>query len=371
MTKTSRLLIAFVGLSLVATGCDFQIRSTDSSDAAGLDPLPDVDFAQSDETPPSSETADVIEKVLPSVVNVRVTSLRQGVLGVEEGRGQGSGVVIDKRGVIVTNNHVVQQATDVTVVLNDGRRLDGRVVDTDPAKDLAVIRVDADDLVPIEFGRSEALRLGDEVIAVGFPLGLVGGPTVTQGIVSALDRGIEVGNESAGEVTELEGLIQTDAAINPGNSGGALVDLNGRLIGINTAAAGAAAAENVGFAINIDDAIPVIEEILTTPPDRRPWMGVLLADVEPATLEELDVELAEDVEGALITHVISDSPAEEADLEIGEVITQVDGERVTGANQLIDTLAEYEPGTTAEFEVVNAEGTRTVDVDLAVRPGGF
>jgi serine protease Do len=368
------LLCLLSALALIGAACDFQIRSNGSGGdaAADFEPLPDVSFAQSDEGPPSSSVADTIEKVLPSVVNVRVTSLRQDVLGgIEEGRGQGSGVIIDERGVIVTNNHVVQQATEVTVVLHDGRRLEGTVVDTAPERDIAVVRVDADDLTPIEFGRSGDLRLGDEVIALGFPLGLVGGPTVTQGIVSALDRALEIGTPGQDNATNLEGLIQTDAAINPGNSGGPLVDLNGRLIGINTAAAGAASAENVGFAINIDDAIPVIEEILTTPPDRRPWMGVLLADADAAVDAEVDLDLPEGLQGALITHVISDSPAEAAGLEIGEVVTHVDGDEVTTAQELIDAVAEHDPGETVEFEVVGADGTRTVELELAERPGGF
>ncbi|MDQ4144155.1 MAG: trypsin-like peptidase domain-containing protein [Actinomycetota bacterium] len=372
MKKRSLLLVAGVtALALLGPACDFQIRSNSGQDAqSDLEPLPDVVFAQSEESPPSSGVADTIEKVLPSVVNVRVTALREDLLGgIEEGRGQGSGVIIDKRGVIVTNNHVVQQATEVTVVLNDGRKLDGTVIGTSPENDVAVVRVEADDLTPIEFGRSEALRLGDEVIALGFPLGLTGGPTVTQGIVSALERKIQVG--STGASTTLEGLIQTDAAINPGNSGGPLVDLNGRLVGINTAAAGAASAENVGFAINIDEAIPVIEEILTSPAEDRPWMGVLLQDVEPEIVEDLELDLPDDLQGALIYHIISDSPAEAEGLEIGEVITEVDGQDVTRAQDLIDTLAEYEPGRSVELEVVNEEGTRTVELELAVRPGGF
>ena len=244
MDKRSPLLVVLVAAALVAGACDLSIRSNRADTPPDLEPLPDVTFDQSDQRPPASDVADVIQEVLPSVVNVRVTALQPDILtgDIEEGRGQGSGVIIDKRGVIVTNNHVVQQATEVTVVLHDGRRLEGTVVDTNPEHDLAVVRVDADDLTPIEFGRASSLRLGDEVLAIGFPLGLTGGPTVTQGIVSAEDRTIEVGNTAAGESIELTGLIQTDAAINPGNSGCALVDLNVRLIGIYTSAAGVVAA---------------------------------------------------------------------------------------------------------------------------------
>lgn len=358
---------ALIVLALAGTAC-VDIRSNNPGDQL-TEPLPDVSLEQSNEGPPPSAVADVVEKVLPSVVNVRVTALSSDPLtgDVQEGKGQGSGVVIDRRGVIVTNNHVVQTATEVTVVLNDGRRLTGSVVDTDPEHDLAVIRVDADDLAPIEFGRSKALRLGDDVIALGFPLGLVGGPSVTKGIVSALDRRISVTGQTEGG--ELSGLIQTDAAINPGNSGGALVDLNGRLVGINTAAAGAASAENVGFAINIDSAIPIIKEILTTPPEKRPWMGVILGDVEPAQASELG--LPPDTTGALITQIIPGSPAEDAGLEEGDVVTAVNGEAVGSASELIDVLTGFKPEDVVELEVVNPDGTRTVDVTLEVRPPAF
>ena len=350
----------------MTTACDVQLRGTASGGDALDSPLPDVSFEQSERLPPESQTAEVVETILPSVVNVRVTALQPDLItgDVREGRGQGSGVVIDRRGVIVTNNHVVQTATDVTVILNDGRRLEGTVVDTDPEHDLAVVRVDADDLTPIEFGRSESLRLGDEVIAVGFPLGLVGGPSVTKGIVSALDRTITVDDGG-----DLSGLIQTDAAINPGNSGGALVDLNGRLVGINTAAAGAASAENVGFAINIDSAIPIIKEILTTPPEQRAWMGVILGDLSAPQASEL--ELPADTSGALIEQVISGSPAEDAGLEAESVITAVDGQEVGSSAELIEVLTGYKPEDVVELQVVDVDGEETIEVTLEVRPPAF
>ena len=370
MKKRTLLLVGLVAAALALGACDLSVRSNRSSAAPELQPLPEVTFEQSGQRPPASDVADVIQEVLPSVVNVRVTALQPDLITgeLEEGRGQGSGVIIDKRGVIVTNNHVVQQTTEVMVVLHDGRRLEGTVVDTEPGHDLAVVRVDADDLTPIEFGRASSLRLGDEVLAIGFPLGLTGGPTVTQGIVSAENRTIEVGSTAGGEV-ELTGLIQTDAAINPGNSGGPLVDLNGRLIGINTAAAGAAAAENVGFAINIDSALPIIEEILTTPPEERAWVGVILADIDSEIADQLD--LPSDLDGAVITSVVPDSPAERVGLEEGDVVTELDGEEMTSAQQLIERIKEYEPGETVALEIVDSDGTRSVDVKLGVRPPEF
>src|SRR5215210_8564578 len=184
--------------------------------------------------------ADAVERVLPSVVNVRTLTFGGG-------KGEGSGVVLDRGGIIITNNHVIEGTTKVTVAFNDGkhvRPLPGTVIGTAAERDLAVIRVRATDLVPLALGRSSSLRLGDPVIALGYPLGF-GGPTVTQGIVSGLDRTVEA------DGPRLEGLLQTDAAINPGNSGGALVDRAGRLVGINTAKAGSA--DNIGFAIAIDE----------------------------------------------------------------------------------------------------------------------
>lgn len=173
--------------------------------------------------------------------------------------GSGSGVVIGEDGIVVTNAHVIEGASEVTVTTQDGERHDAIVVGSDGGHDVALLKVDAEDLTPVTLGRSKDLRLGDTVVAIGYPLGL--GTTATQGIVSGLDRTIQVADGPFAS-NELQGLLQTDAAINPGNSGGALVDSEGRLVGINTAAASAASAENVGFAVAVDEVLPVIEELL-------------------------------------------------------------------------------------------------------------
>jgi S1-C subfamily serine protease len=355
---------------MLLTACSLRLEpggQEPDSGSANPEPLPSVTFNQTDQPPPHSSVADTIERVLPSVVNVRVTAINQDVFGdLEEAKGQGSGVVIDRRGVILTNNHVVQRATEVTVVLNDGRRLDGTVVDTAPERDLAVVRVDADDLTPIELGKSSSVRLGDEVIAIGFPLGL-GGATVTKGIVSALNRRIDVDN--TGQSQELTGLMQTDAAINPGNSGGALVDLNGRLVGINTAAAGAGFAENIGFAIAIDSAIPTVQEILTEPPEERAWLGVYLDATTPALNQELGLD--PDTEGALIAEVVAESPAADAGMQQGEVISAANGEPVTGPEELIERLTEFDPGDSIDLEVIGQSGSRELQVELVQRPPAF
>lgn len=366
------LSFLLVALAPLESACELTLQPReDSSESGDVEvvapgPLPTVTFDQSDEEPPHSSVSATIQKVLPSVVNVRVTAIQPGVFGdVQEGRGEGSGVVIDRRGIIVTNNHVIQDATEVTIVPQDGRRLPGRVVGGIPERDLAVVKVDADDLKPIELGDSDKLRLGDEVIAIGFPLGL--GPTVTKGIVSAQNRRIPVGQGDASQ--ELSGLIQTDAAINPGNSGGALVDLNGRLVGINTAAAGAGFAENVGFAININSALPVIRSILEDPPEERAWLGVYLE--EPNSEIGLELGVDPDVDGALIADVIPGSPAEEGGLEPGDVITVVEGADIAGPQSLIDFLADYEAGQEIDIEYVRGDEEESASLTLAPRPASF
>jgi S1-C subfamily serine protease len=302
--------------------------------------------------------ADAVARVLPSVVNVRTESFGGG-------RGDGSGVVYDRDGIIITNNHVVEGTTRVTVVFNDDkhtRPLRGTVIGTAPEKDLAVIRVEADDLVPLERARSSSLRLGDAVFAVGYPLNL-GGPTVTSGIVSGLDREID------GRNGKLTGLLQTDSAINPGNSGGALVDRSGRLIGINTAGVRLSDAENVGFAIAIDEALPVIEEIRQEPPATDAWLGIAYNSVDS---ESAAVQLGLDgaVRGAAVTVVYPGGPGAEAGMEVGDVVTVADDVPINSANDLSSLLAKRKPGDELDLELIDSRGPRLVTVTVARRTPG-
>ncbi|MBA3243680.1 MAG: trypsin-like peptidase domain-containing protein [Actinobacteria bacterium] len=301
--------------------------------------------------------ADAVADVLPSVVNVRTT-----VVG--GGNGEGSGVVVDRAGIIVTNNHVVDGASEITVAFNDGRHtrpLRGTVIGTAPERDLAVLRVSARDLIPIRIARSSSLRLGDDVIAVGFPLGL-GGPTVTSGIVSGLNRTIEPGDGA-----RLEGLLQTDAAINPGNSGGALVDRAGRLVGINTAAARAGAAENIGFAIEIDAALPIIDEIRSEPEATRAWLGISIASVESdAAAVALGLDPA--TRGVRITEVYDGGPAARAEVLPGDVIVALEGRPIGSARELTAAVARLDPGDRIELELIDTAGPRLVELTVTRRP---
>ncbi len=205
---------------------------------------------------PETDLPSVISRAMRSVVAVKVVSARPSFFGEVRVEGQGSGVIV-RRDLVVTNAHVVEGAEAVTVVFDDGASAEARVLGADASHDLAVLAVPTGDRPALPLGGSGALRLGQTVVALGYPLGL--GPTVTVGVVSGLHRSVEVSGPAG--VEHLQGLLQTDAAINPGNSGGPLIDASGRLVGINTAGASAAAAENIGFAIAIDEALPTLRRL--------------------------------------------------------------------------------------------------------------
>jgi putative serine protease PepD len=376
---TKRLLILCAALLVAGAACDLEgsLRSSNAPDPNGAQAeqdvdLPELDIEQDDDDAPPSTVTEVVQEALPSVVNVRVKNVGENPFTgeFEEGSGQGSGVVIDSDGIIITNNHVVAGAVEVTVVFNDGRDpLEGEVIGAIEENDLAVIRVEADDLDAIRVGKSDNLELGESVVAIGFPLGL-GGPTVTQGIISGLERTIRV-EDAAGQPRSLEGLLQTDAAINPGNSGGALVDMEGRLVGINTAAAQASSAENIGFAIAIDEAVPVVEEILEDPPEERAWMGVSLGSIDSAAAAT-QFDLDPDLRGALVMGLVPNSPAEDAGLEEGDLIVAIADEEIGSADDVTSALRDRDPGDAVEVEYVTFEGdTETVKLELGSRPAVF
>ena len=350
-----RLLAALTAVCLALSSCSLVALKALSERETGGET---VELEQDLRPIPPSETSEIVERVLPSVVNVKAT-----LVG---GQGEGSGVVIDESGVILTNNHVVQNAVSVEVVFNDGTDpVEGRVVGGLPTSDLAVIEIPGDGYEAVEIGSSDQMRLGDDVVAIGYPLGL-GGPTVTRGIISGeartIETNVEVGDEQV--PVKLQGLLQTDAAINPGNSGGALLDAAGRLIGINTAVAGLA--ENIGFAIAIDDALPTVEEILSQPEEEHAWLGVQTSPLDPATASELGID--QDATGVLVVGVFPDTPASEADIPEGSVITTIDGEPIETPADLTRAITEHDPGDVVEIELITPDGRETVSVELAARP---
>ena len=268
--------------------------------------------------------------------------------------GLGSGVVVSPAGYILTNNHVVEGADDIEVMLNDGRVVKARVIGTDPETDLAVLKVDLDNLTAITLGDSDKLEVGDAVLAVGNPFGV--GKTVTSGIVSALGRS-QLG------INTFENFIQTDAAINPGNSGGALVDVNGNLVGINTAIySRSGGSMGIGFAIPTSTARMVMESIVQDGKVTRGWIGV-----EP---RELNAELAEtfgipNEGGVIITGVLQNGPAAQAGVRPGDVVLMVNGKPVSTVPQLLSQVAALKPGVQAELQI----SRNKTDMTLQVVPG--
>jgi S1-C subfamily serine protease len=251
--RSSRVLLA----ALLAAAIGFAGGRLTTADATAISPEIDSTEASTPASSGQTPLPGMIDAAMDSIVSVETVAY--GGFG-QQVSGQGSGVVIRDDGVILTNAHVIEGASGIQVTTaGGGETLDAAVIGSDAAHDIAILKVDSRGLNAISLGSSEGLKLGDEVVALGYPLGL--GTTATRGIVSGLDRTIAVGDGPYG-ANELSGLLQTDAAINPGNSGGALLDSGGRLVGINTAAASAAAAENIGFAVAIDEALPIIQDLM-------------------------------------------------------------------------------------------------------------
>lgn len=264
------------------------------------------------------KTIKAVEKVSPSVVNIAT----KRVMGYDrfntyELKGAGSGIIMNPEGYILTNNHVVEQTKTVDVYLCNGEQYEGIVIGTDPSTDIAVIKINGNNFYSGEFGDSESLRPGQMAIAIGNSLGLSGGPSVTIGVISAIQRNIP------SERGVLENMIQTDAAINPGNSGGPLIDSNGKIIGINNAII--PFAHGIGFAIPINIAKDVAHELITYGYVMRPWLGILGIDINPTLASYY--QLATD-QGALIVKINEKSPAEKAGLQTGDIILEIEGKHM-------------------------------------------
>ena len=268
--------------------------------------------------------------------------------------GLGSGVIISADGYILTNNHVVEGANEIEVTLNDSRTATAKVIGTDPDSDLAVLRIALDRLPVITLGNSDAAQVGDQVLAIGNPFGV--GQTVTSGIVSALGRN-QLG------INTFENFIQTDAAINPGNSGGALVDVNGQLMGINTAIySRSGGSMGIGFAIPVSTAKQVLEGIVKEGVVRRGCIGVEPADLSPDLRETFGVKAPH---GVLITGVLQDGPAAHAGVRPGDVIVQVADKVVNNVSELLTSVAAIKPGTPTAFKMLRRESA----MQLTVTPG--
>ncbi len=300
----------------------------------------------------------VVESVGPSVANV--DSLR---LGHRHGfrpfarPAQASALVLEKGGYLITNEHVVEGAARLEVHLSDGRSLPGEVVGGDEATDVALVRVDASDLPAATLGRSEELRVGQVVVAVGHALGLPGGPTASLGVVSALGRPLP------GTDFIFEGLVQTDAAINPGNSGGPLVDLSGAVVGINTAMV--PFAQGVGFAIPIHAVRRIADELRTHGRVVRPWIGVMVAELRPETARQYSLEPRS---GLLVAEVVARSPSHRAGLKAGDVLVRVGPFPTRDVRELLEALSRFPVGSEVPVEFRRRGTLQTVTVPSQEAP---
>ena len=271
--------------------------------------------------------------------------------------GLGSGVIISESGYILTNNHVVEGADEIEVILNDSRKAIAKVIGTDPDTDLAILKIELDKLPVIVLGNSESLQVGDPVLAIGNPFGV--GQTVTGGIVSALGRN-QLG------INTFENFIQTDAAINPGNSGGALVDVNGTLMGINTAIySRSGGSMGIGFAIPVSTAKQVLEDIVKDGQVTRGWIGVEPQEINPELAETFNVKVKS---GVIITGVLQNGPAAQAGIQPGDVIVAVNGKAISTVAELLGAVAGLKPGTAAPVSVLRKDGKTELAVTPSKRP---
>ena len=319
--------------------------------------------AYSHDTPNSF--ADLAEKLMPSVVNIATTQTvvtksnpfpnfqfppgspfedmfkEFGTPQERQSSALGSGFIMDEKGIVITNNHVIDGAEDIVVQVNGDKDFKAKVIGADPLSDIPVLQKETTDkFIPVKFGDSDKARIGDEVIAIGNPFGL--GGTVTSGIISARNRNL------GGTLARYEDYIQTDASINTGNSGGPLFDLNGDVIGINTAILGRSGNVGIGFAIPSNSAEIVIDQLIKFGETKRGWLGVRIQDV---TREIADIEKLDKARGALVASVAQNSPSEKAGIKAGDIILEFDGEKIKEMKELPIIVAKTEVGKKVKVKI--------------------
>jgi serine protease DegQ len=320
---------------------------------------------------------DAVQRATPSVVNIstskEIRSPRHPLLNdptfrrffgdqlqesdTQRASSLGSGVIVSAAGYVLTNHHVVEGADEIEVALHDGKKLLAKVVGSDPETDLAVLRVGAENLPAITFGSSDALRVGDVVLAIGNPFNL--GHTVTSGIVSALGR-------SGLGMATFENFIQTDAAINPGNSGGALIDAGGNLVGVNTLIISrTGSAMGIGFAIPVSTAKMVLEQIVKSGSVTRGWIGVEVQEITPALADSFKLGSQR---GALIAGVLRGGPADKAGVKPGDVLTEVQGKPVGDPTAMLNLIAALPPGAPAKMKLKRQGQDVEATINIGRRP---
>ena len=328
--------------------------------------------APASSSPAQSSYRDAAKRAMPAVVNIFTTKgarqpktpfmddpLFRRFFGEQEDRqfSLGSGVVVSPEGYILTNNHVIETADEIEIALADGRKAVAKVVGTDPETDLAVVKINLQNLPAITLGHADHAKVGDVVLAIGNPFGV--GQTVTMGIISALGRN-HLG------INTFENFIQTDAAINPGNSGGALTDANGNLLGINTAIYSRSGGSlGIGFAIPVTTVKTVMESIISTGQVVRGWIGVEPQDITPELAESFGLAKKS---GAIIAGVLKGGPADKAGMRPGDILVAVEGKPVSDTTDMLNLIAQLTPGNRAKMTVMRKGQESTVDVVVGKRP---
>ncbi len=313
--------------------------------------------------------ADTVERVRPAVVSIVARTVSRDRFGRQStGFGSGTGVIFDESGLVLTNNHVIEGGLKITVTQDDGTQVEAEIIGADRLSDLAVLRLPGDGYPSLPLRENGSLRAGDWVIAIGNALALPGGPTVTVGVVSALGRSIE----STPGVT-LYDLIQTDTSINPGNSGGPLIDLNGNLVGINTAVlrgSSGVSVEGIGFAVDVETARQVALQLVELGHVRWAWMGVFLADLSPEVAAQVGLPIRE---GVIIQNTVVDGPSDRAGIHPGDIVVDIDGHDIATVSDLTRLLKqEFKAGQEVEVEVFRVvdgqSSTKVLALELGERP---
>jgi len=365
MIRIRVLVLPVVLLLLFVSACDTASDQTSTPTptiTATPTPATQPTATPTQSTPsPLPSIAGIVERVTPAVVYISVEYIEFSFFTQYLRTKSGSGVLLSSDGYILTNNHVVEDARNIEVLLPDDDHIyQAELIGADLLSDLAVIKIEGQDFPTLSFADTSKLRIGDWVIALGNALGLEGGPSVTIGIVSNLERSFTL------EESTFYDVIQTDAAINPGNSGGPLVDLEGKVVGINSAII--YTAQNIGFAINASTARRVYEDLVQYGRVTRPYLGVTLRTVTPALATELGLSRNR---GVLVRSVVPDSPAAGEGIEVGDVITHFQGQEVSEASQLIKLLWEYDVGDRVGITFWRGEQQHEVWVTLVERPEGL
>ena len=365
---------SFLGLVaaviLVATACQpnatatepAQTPSTQAITTSFNPPTPPVPSGPSTAVQGATLTVpQIVKAVRPSVVHIQTDATQVDFFNrpIPVG-GVGTGEIIDAKGNILTNNHVVEGARKIIVGLADGRTLQASLVGQDPSTDLAVIKIDADNLTPIAIGHSADLEVGESIVAIGHALDLPGGPTVTAGLVSALDRSIDTS-----DTVTIQHLIQTDAPINPGNSGGPLLNLRGEMVGINTAKI--QAGEGISFAIAVDSAMPLVRELVAKGRIERGYLGVSLGNLTQAYASSQGIPVQQ---GIVVVQVVPGSPAEKAGLKRGIVIVGLAGKPIGRVADLESVLLANRKGDKVKIEYYDRSRKVAADITLGEVPTG-